>query len=46
MAYLINFYTQYAVKIANANYSDPEVVSAMASDTAPTDFCILSRATL
>ncbi len=38
MAYLIDFYIQYATKITNANYSDPKVAAQMASDQGPTLF--------
>jgi len=38
MAYLIDFYTQYAEKILSANYSNPVVAKKMADDAGPATF--------
>ncbi len=46
MAYQIEFYTQFVIKINNANFSDPTVASTMKSDTTITVFSIFSASRL
>ncbi len=42
MSYLIEFYTQYSLKVMNANYTNATVSTAMKGDTMPASFSIPS----
>ena len=38
IAYIVEFATQYALKVDKANYSDPAVALEMKNDPTPTTF--------
>ncbi|MDR3547557.1 MAG: hypothetical protein P4M11_04665 [Candidatus Pacebacteria bacterium] len=43
MSYLIDFYTQYAVKVTNADYTNATVAATMKNDQNPTLFSMVSK---